>query len=250
MSHQPHSLLNRASGVPALLVSVRDATEAKQALIGGADIIDVKEPMHGSLGMANPTAIRAIADVLSPSDQHPPLSIAVGEATEWASRDVADQLTCCEFAKLGLAGLGNANWQKEWQHARESASKLLANRHWVAVAYADHCEANSPTIHDIADEAIRIGAAGFLIDTYTKGRGGLLEFVSPAALSELIERMHEADLFVALAGQVTEQSLPNLLPLQADVIAIRTAACRGGDRNGHVDAEAIQAFKQAMAVSS
>ena len=35
-----------------LLVSVRSADEAEVALEGGADIIDVKEPLHGSLGWA------------------------------------------------------------------------------------------------------------------------------------------------------------------------------------------------------
>jgi uncharacterized protein (UPF0264 family) len=35
-----------------LLVSVRDAAEAADALAGGADLIDVKEPNAGSLGAA------------------------------------------------------------------------------------------------------------------------------------------------------------------------------------------------------
>ena len=38
-----------------LLVSVRDAKEAQQAVSGGADVIDVKEPAHGALGAADPT---------------------------------------------------------------------------------------------------------------------------------------------------------------------------------------------------
>ncbi|MFM7835691.1 MAG: (5-formylfuran-3-yl)methyl phosphate synthase, partial [Planctomycetaceae bacterium] len=33
-----------------LLVSVRSADEAVVAATGGADIIDIKEPRHGSLG--------------------------------------------------------------------------------------------------------------------------------------------------------------------------------------------------------
>ena len=36
-----------------LLVSVRDADEAEAALRGGAALIDVKEPRHGSLGRAS-----------------------------------------------------------------------------------------------------------------------------------------------------------------------------------------------------
>ena len=41
-----------ARAKPKLLVSVRSADEARAALAGGADLIDVKEPAHGPLGAA------------------------------------------------------------------------------------------------------------------------------------------------------------------------------------------------------
>jgi len=44
-----------------LLVSVRTAAEATEALAGGASIIDVKEPRAGPLGAASPSVIGAIA---------------------------------------------------------------------------------------------------------------------------------------------------------------------------------------------
>ncbi len=37
----------------SLLVSVRNEVEAEMAIGGGADLIDVKEPANGSLGMAS-----------------------------------------------------------------------------------------------------------------------------------------------------------------------------------------------------
>ena len=39
-----------------LLVSVRDGQEARAALDGGAAVIDVKEPLRGSLGLPQPIA--------------------------------------------------------------------------------------------------------------------------------------------------------------------------------------------------
>ena len=41
------------SATTKLLVSVRSAAEALTALEGGAALIDVKEPAHGSLGRAD-----------------------------------------------------------------------------------------------------------------------------------------------------------------------------------------------------
>lgn len=243
-------LANRSSGVPALLVSVRDASEAHEALAGGADIIDVKEPNLGSLGMAEPVAIRAIADVVqnesaSGLDDATPLSIAGGEAAEWleGSRKIPQPMPNCDFAKLGLAGLRELAWRDIWSRSRDMASEVLPTHNWVAVAYADFHEAQSPDIEAIAIEAIERGLAGLLVDTFTKGRGSILEFASPQSLKLLIERMHAANMFVALAGQVDRVILPALLAIQPDVLAIRTAACKDSDRNGVIDADAIRSFK-------
>lgn len=250
----PDLLANRPSEIPALLVSVRDAAEARHALAGGADIIDVKEPKHGSLGMAEPEAIRAIANVVQSqtsenADNTTPLSVALGEATEWLAgpRPVSTEpLPKCDFAKLGLAGLRENAWQEAWAKSREAAAVFVPAERWVAVAYADFHEAKSPSIDEIADEAMHRGLAGLLIDTFTKGRGSLLEYASPQFLADLIQRMHAANMFVALAGQVDREILPALLALEPDVLAIRTAACRDANRNGVIDADAVQAFKRQM----
>ena len=52
-------------GLPALLVSVRDAAEAGNAVAGGAALIDVKEPARGALGRADDAIVAA--DSIFPS---------------------------------------------------------------------------------------------------------------------------------------------------------------------------------------
>ena len=59
-----------------LLVSVIDADEARLAVAGGVDVVDVKNPAEGSLGAPAPGVIAQVRDVL-PSDQ--PLSVALGD---------------------------------------------------------------------------------------------------------------------------------------------------------------------------
>src|SRR5271166_6814929 len=51
--------------VARLLISVRSADEARTALAGGASIIDVKEPDHGSLGQAPWSVWRDVHTVAS-----------------------------------------------------------------------------------------------------------------------------------------------------------------------------------------
>ena len=62
--------------MPRLLISVRNVDEAQLALAGGADLIDIKEPLRGSLGQADSSVIREIAFTIGP---RAPLSAALGE---------------------------------------------------------------------------------------------------------------------------------------------------------------------------
>src|SRR5262245_26134710 len=67
---------------PQLLVSVRDVAEARAALTGGADIIDIKEPRRGPLGMAKPAVM---AEIVAGVGGRAPVSAALGELHEWTS---------------------------------------------------------------------------------------------------------------------------------------------------------------------
>ena len=62
-----------------LLVSVRCADEVATAVDGGAEIIDVKEPSHGSLGMATLETLAACAVVVP---EHLLWTVAGGELVE------------------------------------------------------------------------------------------------------------------------------------------------------------------------
>ncbi len=48
-----------------LLVSVRDPDEAQIAAQSGVDLIDVKEPIRGSLGAADAATLAAIAQCVA-----------------------------------------------------------------------------------------------------------------------------------------------------------------------------------------
>ena len=69
-----------------LLVSVRDAMEARAALHGGADLIDIKEPRAGSLGSAEVGTWREICEVVATAK---PLSVALGELLDDAVCELA-----------------------------------------------------------------------------------------------------------------------------------------------------------------
>ena len=59
-----------------LLVSVTNANEARVAVEGGVDIVDVKNPAEGSLGAPRPGVIERVREVVPPER---PVSAAIGD---------------------------------------------------------------------------------------------------------------------------------------------------------------------------
>ena len=266
-------LLTDALSGPRLLVSVRSPGEARAAIEGGADILDVKEPIRGSLGMADSEVIAAIArqveDGRGPARwsegrgdrrsgpvrgwetraQHIPLSVALGEVIDWRDRgDVPALPESVALAKLGLSHLAHrGGWLDEWLRVRRWFDQRRSTPlEWVAVAYADADEAASPPLHDILAAAIATNCAGLLIDTFTKSGLTLTDRCDEAALCDLAERCHSTGLFLALAGRLAGESLPHLSRVPADVLAIRSAACEDADRTAQVSARAVASFRNAM----
>ena len=243
-------LVTDASCGPRLLVSVRSSEEAFAAIEGGADILDVKEPTRGSLGMANIEIVAGIArQVDETRAQHIPLSVALGEVIDWRERDDVPALPeSVTFAKLGLSHLARSGgWRDEWLRVRERFDQRHPTHlEWVAVAYADAEQAASPPIHDILEAAVATNCSGLLIDTFTKNGLTLTDCCDATSLCELAERCHSVGLFLALAGRLSHESLPELSRVPADVLAIRSAACEDADRTARVSTRAVATFRNAM----
>jgi uncharacterized protein (UPF0264 family) len=215
-----------------LLVSVRDVAEAQAALRGGAALIDVKEPLHGSLGASSPEVWRQVRDAIPP---HVPCSAALGELTDVTDEQVAHwrfSLAGYQFAKLGLAGCGEII---EWQKRRQALlHELPPETRSVAVVYADWQSAGAPSPDKVLSAAIESSCSALLIDTFDKSRGSISTYFSTQELKHFLSAARFANLTTVLAGSLTPALAGELLPLEPDFLAVRGAVCRGG-RTGTVD---------------
>jgi uncharacterized protein (UPF0264 family) len=219
-----------------LLVSVRSATEAREALAGGAAVIDVKEPARGPLGRAGGEVWGSVASAVA---GRAPVSVALGELSEWRG-DWAD-FSGLAFRKLGLAGEGDRpDWPERWAALRDSLGPGPA---WVSVVYADWAEARAPGPDVVLDEALRAGCSGLLIDTFAKDRPAPLDD-SPVWRS-LCRRARSSGLFLALAGRLDVEGMARLACLEPDLFAVRGSACRGGDRLGTIEAGRVARLAEA-----
>lgn len=243
------SLIRENRPCPRLLVSVRSTDEANRAMAGGVEILDVKEPSRGSLGMATIETIVEIMKMSAVNSAAIPVSVALGEMTDWLQTSIVPTLPAgITFAKLGLSHCASrADWQSEWQVVRHRFEQQSGSPpRWVAVAYADSNEGDSPPVSQVLRAAIESQCAGLLIDTWNKGPTTLIDHIDGATLTKLADLCHSAGLFLALAGKLRRESLSVMSHVPADVIAIRSAACLEADRTTTVDSTLIAEFKRAM----
>ena len=226
-----------------LLVSVRDAAEALAALRGGAALIDVKEPRHGSLGAAAPEVWPQVRDAIPPQI---PCSAALGELKDLTPQQVAlwrYSLAGYQFAKLGLAGCGKVSgWQSHWQSVLH---ELPPETRPVAVVYADWQTAGAPSLDEILSAAIECSCSALLIDTFDKNSGTISAHFSFQEIEVLLIAARAANLTTVLAGSLTLELARKLLPLAPDYLAVRGAVCRGG-RSGTVDESLVTDFAKML----
>lgn len=243
-----------APGWAGLLVSVRDAGEAAEAVAGGAAIVDVKEPAHGPLGAASATTAAAVAAVVA---GRVPWTLACGELAAGgggaaaavvaaAVAALAPGVAAPAAAKAGCAGLSLEEWSREYA---AFAARVPKGTEPVAVAYADWMAAAAPSPADLVVAAARAGCRTLLVDTFDKAAAGILATASAASLPAWIAAARAAGMCVGVAGRLAVHDLGRAAALGADVVAVRSAACRDG-RMGRVDGNLVAAAVAAVSIRS
>jgi (5-formylfuran-3-yl)methyl phosphate synthase len=223
-----------------LLVSVTDAAEAQLAVAGGVDVVDVKNPAEGSLGAPAPGVIAAVAAVL-PADV--PLSAAVGDLPSLPGTAALAALgAACSGAASVKIGLWGTSTRDEAVAVLRAARKAVdGDAEVVAVAYADAARVPGRPLppRELVAAAREAGVAGCLLDTAIKDGRGLLSWLAVDALAELAAEAHAAGLQMALAGALRADDLPEIRATGADVVGVRSAACRNGERTAPLDPSRI-----------
>jgi uncharacterized protein (UPF0264 family) len=225
-----------------LLISVSNAAEASDALAGGADIIDAKDPRRGALGAVTLDVLRDIVDVVGTSQ---PVSAALGDAhdeTAIGQQARAYAAAGARYLKVGFAGVTSRDRVMSLLTAAVSAAETAAECGVIAVAYADEGSMTGLAAACLVDVAAKAGAEGVLLDTLHKHRPGLRGLMTPAALGAWVAGVHARGLLVALAGKLTATDLPRMHDAGADIAGVRGAACQGG-RTAGISAEKVRVLR-------
>jgi len=233
-----------------LLISVANAAEASDALVGGADIIDAKDSLAGALGAVSVEVLREIHAAVAGAR---PVTAALGDASDEAAVEraaAAFTAAGATIVKLGFGGISSTERAVALIGAAVRGAKTVgAERGVVAVAYADADRVASLSPAALTKVAARAGADGLLIDTADKSGPGLRRLVAPGPLATLVAEAHETGLFVVLAGKLTADDLPFARDAGADIVGVRGAACDGG-RTGRVAARKVRLLRSLCAASA
>ena len=215
-----------------LLVSVVSAVEARRAVAGGADIVDVKDPRQGALGAPSP---RVLSEVVRAVGGAAPISVALGDLPDPPH---AAALAGVAYVKAGLWGAGGLD--RAVAVMRAIADAVGPHTAVIAATYADAHTLDPPALApaDLPELIERTGIAGALVDTFVKDGRGLYGWLSEGELSQLVARTRAVGGTFGLAGQLR---LGELRRVAADVVGVRSAVCRGGDRTSSLDAELVAA---------
>ncbi|MEE9594361.1 MAG: (5-formylfuran-3-yl)methyl phosphate synthase [Candidatus Hydrothermarchaeales archaeon] len=226
-----------------LLVSPLDPEEAKAAVEGGADIVDVKNPKEGSLGANFPWVI---AEIKSNLPRGVELSATIGDldfkpgtaslaAYGLARLDV-------DYVKAGFYGIRNEEQALEMGKALKRA--ISGGSRLIIAGYADHTDIGSIDPLTLPEIARRVDAYGVMIDTARKNGVSLFQHMKINAVENFVKESKDAGIMCALAGSLDFDDLATLKEIQPDVVGIRGLACTNGDRNkGRISAELVERIK-------
>lgn len=213
------------------LASVRNLDEARLAVDGGADIIDLKAPDRGSLGALPADVVRSIVAALRGVK---PISATVGDLPMQPARvgaAVAAALeTGVDYVKVGMFPGGNSpETLRDLQAFTRSGFRL------VAVLFADR-DPLSVSPCELRDA----GFVGCMLDTLDKDRGSLTEVCTVSFLRDFIATVRETGMFSGLAGSLAAGDVPALRLLKPDYLGFRGALCRDHYRTGQLDGNYVQ----------
>ena len=230
-----------------LLISPINTQEAREAIDGGADIVDVKNPKEGSLGANFPWVIKNIREI-TPKDMQ--VSATLGDVPYkpgTVSLAAAGAVVSgADYIKVGLYGTKNYSEALEvMENVVKAVHEFNDDATIVASGYADAHRVGAVDPLEIPRVAADSGADLAMVDTAVKDGKTLFDFMDEEKISQFTTEIHDYGLKSALAGSVTKEQLPLLAELGCDVAGIRGAACIGGDRNsGHIHHEAVASLKQ------
>lgn len=216
-----------------LLASVMNLEEAQIALDGGADIIDLKNPLAGALGALPLDDIRTIVKMIN---RQRPVSATIGDLP------MEPEIICAAVeatANTGVDYIKIGFFKSEHLRACITALSPLAQQHkLIAVLFADQ----QPDF-SLLDDLAKAGFHGVMLDTANKQNGSLRDHMQLIDLIEFISISCERNLICGLAGSLQISDVKKLIALMPDYLGFRGALCERSSRTQKISIVKFETLK-------
>ncbi len=226
--------------------------EALEAIAGGADIIDVKNPIEGALGANYPWVIKQIKEV---TPKNLKVSCTLGEVGNLPGSVALAALGAAslgvDYIKVGLYGIKTPEEAIFLLQTVKRAAKECNPKIKIAIAgYADAEKIGAINPLLIPEIAHQAKADVAMIDTSVKDGKNLFDHLTKEQLKKFVDSAHCLGLEAALAGSLRKQDLPIVYSLGADIAGLRGAACTNSNRvtgqiNRKLVSELVEVVRQA-----
>ena len=215
-----------------LLISPVNEQEALEAVAGGADIIDVKNPKEGALGANYPWVIRRIKQI---TPKNLEVSCTLGEVGNFPGSISLAALGAAslgvDYLKVGLYGIKTPKEAVFLLQNVSRAAKECNPKIKIAVAgYADAEKIGAIDPLLVPGIAYKAQVEVAMLDTSVKDGKNLFDHLSQDTLRKFVDSAHDFCLEAALAGSLKKQDLPVVYGLGADIAGLRGAACTDSNR--------------------
>jgi dihydroneopterin aldolase len=220
-----------------LLISVKNADEALDAMRAGADFIDLKDPALGALGsLDDDVSLQAVRAV----NRQTLVSATVGD-----THDDLDTLLNLIHRKwdlgVDIVKLPIASLQKQADYLGALASLIRSKKmKLIAVMFAEQ-----PIDLTWIPMLAEIGFYGVMLDTADK-QHHLLTAVDTDTIHAFVKYCELHHLQAGLAGALRVEYLNELTPLYPSYIGFRSGVCRDNVRQNNLLPHLVKEIKDKL----
>lgn len=226
-----------------LLVSPINVEEANLCRLGGADIIDVKNPKEGSLGANFPWMIKAVRKAAGSV----PVSATIGDfnykpgTASLAALGAA--VAGAEYIKVGLYDIQTkAQALDMLLNIVRSVKGYDINKKVVASGYSDFHRIDSISPFELPSICARAGVDIVMMDTGIKDGKSTFDFFTEDELMDFVKLAKSHGLKTAIAGTLKFEDVQSLNRILPDIIGVRGCVC-GGNRNSAIKKKLVEQLK-------
>ena len=218
-----------------LLISLRKLDELSEEIVNEVDILDLKDPLKGSIGAWD---LQDIKKVILRCKNKIQISATLGDIfinDEFLIKLKQFDKLNLDYIKFGLLSTSIKNLFDKIKFLGERKFKTKL----VCVVFVD-ISYHLKLVYKNLELFDACGIKYIMLDTFNKNNGGLLTFCNISNLDKFISKCKKFDIKIGLAGSLKETQIPGIMKLKPNILGFRSAICKFNKRMSEVDTRKLK----------